>query len=58
MLGRWFQNEMNEKFAEIVQKIDAAVTKWAQGQIEDAERFTKLEGEIRAMKARMGKAKE
>ena len=55
MLGRWFQNEMNERFAAIVEKIDQAVTKWAQGQIEDAERFTKLEGEIRAMKARMGK---
>ena len=58
MLGRWFQNEVNEKLAAIVLKLDGLVEKWVKGQIEDAERLTKLEGELRALKARMGKAKE
>lgn len=52
---QWFINEVREKFTELGGKLDAAITAWAKGQIEDAERLTKLEGEIRAMKARMGK---
>ena len=58
MLGQWFLNEVREKFASLGKKLDEAIEKWAKGQIEDAERLTKLEGEIRAMKARMGKQKE
>jgi hypothetical protein len=55
---QWFVNEVREKFAEIGNKVDAAITSWAKGQIEDAERLSKLEGELKAMKARMGKNKE
>ena len=52
---QWLLNEFKQFKADVVEKIDKAVEKWAQGQMEAAERFLKLEGEIKAMKARMGK---
>ena len=52
---QWFVNEVRENLSDLTKKLDAAITSWAKGQIEDAEKLTKLEGEIRAMKARMGK---
>jgi hypothetical protein len=55
---QWLINEFKDFKAEVAKKIDAAVASWAAKQIQDAERFTKLEGEIKAMKARMGKNKE
>lgn len=55
MADRWLLNEIREFNAKITQKVDDLITKWVQGQIEDAERLKKLEGEIRAMKARAGK---
>ena len=55
---QWLINEFKALKSEVFSKVDQAVEKWAQGQIEDATRLTKLEGEIRAMKARMGKQKE
>ena len=52
---QWLINEFKAFKDEVVKKIDSAIEKWAQGQVEDATRLTKLEGEIRAMKARAGK---
>jgi hypothetical protein len=52
---QWLINEFKDFKAEVQNKIDAAITSWAKAQIEAAERLTKLEGELRAMKARMGK---
>lgn len=47
---QWFVNEVRGKFAEMDQRIEGL------GKNEDLiERVTKLEGEIKAMKARMGK---
>lgn len=56
-MSKWLVNEWNKFKSDIHQKVDSAVEKWAQGQIQDAERFVKLEGELKAMKARMGKNK-
>ena len=55
---QWLINEFKDFKAEVFKRIDSAVEKWVKGQIEDAERITKLEGEIRAMKARMGKKQD
>lgn len=55
---QWLMNEFKAFKADVAAKIDHALEKWVQGQIEDAERLTKLEGELRALKARMGKSKE
>jgi hypothetical protein len=52
---QWLINEFKDFKKQVFEKVDAAVAQWAKGQIEDAERFAKLEGEIKAMKARMGK---
>jgi chaperonin cofactor prefoldin len=50
MMMQWFINEVNEKFEKMNQRIEGL------GKNEDLiERITKLEGEIKAMKARMGK---
>ena len=51
MMMQWFVNECHEAFEKVNQKIEG----WARAQVEAAERIVKLEGEIRAMKARMGK---
>lgn len=51
MMMQWFINEVRDKF----QKMDQLIEGWARKQVEDAERVTKLENEIRAMKARHGK---
>ena len=52
MMMRWFINEVNEKFEKLNQRIEGL------GKNEDlTERVSKLEGELRAMKARMGKNK-
>lgn len=52
---QWLLNEFKAFKGEVVAKIDKAVENWAKGQIEAAERFVKLENEIKAMKARAGK---
>lgn len=50
MMMQWFVNEVREKFEHVNQRIEGL------GKNEDLiERITKLEGELRAMKARMGK---
>jgi hypothetical protein len=54
---QWLINEFKDFKAEVFKRIDEAVDKWALSQIEAAEKFAKLEGEIKAMKARMGKQK-
>lgn len=55
---QWLINEFKDFKAQVFKKIDDAIAAWARGQVEDAERLTKLEGEIKAMKARMGKSKQ
>jgi hypothetical protein len=52
---QWLINEFKDFKAEVFKRIDEAVTSWAAGQIRDAEEIEKLKGEIKAMKARMGK---
>lgn len=56
-MAQWLVNEFKDFKKQVLEKLDSAVEKWVQGQIQDAERLTKLEGEIKAMKARMGKSK-
>lgn len=52
---QWLINEF-KKFKEDTQRsLDEMIDKWAQGQLRDAEELKKLGGEIKAMKARMGK---
>jgi hypothetical protein len=55
---QWLMNEFKDFKADVQKKIDAAITSWATRQIQDAERIQRLEGELKAMKARMGKNKE
>ena len=55
---QWFVNEVRASFRDITKKLDEAIEKWAKTQIENAERIKKLEGELRAMKARLGKNKK
>lgn len=52
---QWFVNEVRDFQRAITAKLDSAITAWAKGQIEDAKRLKKLEGELMAMKARLGK---
>jgi hypothetical protein len=52
---QWLINEFKDFKAEVFKRIDEAVTSWAAGQIKDAEELEKLRGEIKALKARMGK---
>jgi hypothetical protein len=52
---QWLINEFKAFKAEVFTKLDAAVASWAAGQIQDAEEIEKLKGEIKALKARMGK---
>ncbi len=51
---RWLINEWHDFRDEIRKKIDDHIAKQIGAAVE-VERITKLEGEIRAMKARMGK---
>jgi hypothetical protein len=55
---QWLINEFKDFKRDVMLKLDAAVSEYVKKQIEDAERLTKLEGEIKAMKARMGKKPE
>lgn len=55
---QWLINEFKDFKAEVFKRIDTAVDNWVKGQIEDAERFVKLENELRAMKARMAKKQD
>ena len=55
---QWLINEFKAFKTETLAKVDAAVAKHVKQQVEAAERITKLEGELKAMKARMGKSKE
>jgi len=55
---QWLVNEFKDFKVEVQKKIDLAVSAWAEKQVEAATRIEKLEGEIRAMKARMGKKEQ
>lgn len=55
---QWLINEFKQFKADVGKKIDAAVEKWAQEQVAAAQEVEKLKGEIKAMKARMGKSKD
>jgi hypothetical protein len=55
---QWLINEFKQFKVDVMAKIDDAIAKHVQEQVSAAERLTKLEGEIKAMKARAGKSKE
>jgi hypothetical protein len=55
---QWLINDFKALKAEIAKKLDEAISKWAQDQIAAAERIVKLENEIKAMKARMGRKQD
>lgn len=55
---QWLINEFKQFKLDVSKKLDDAVAEHVKKQIEAAERITKLEGEIKAMKARMGKTKD
>ena len=55
---KWFIREVNDFREAINKRVDDLLDKWAAGQLQDAERLQKLEGEIKAMKARMGKKEQ
>ena len=55
---QWLINEFKDFKTEVSKKIDQAIAEQAGKHQEASERIQKLEGEIRAMKARMGKNKE
>ena len=52
---QWLVNELRDFKKEIGTRIDEVIKNWASGQIRDAERLKKLEDELKAMKARLGK---
>ena len=55
MIMQWFVNETREKLTELGQKVEAAISGFAASSVKNAEEIEKLKGEIKAMKARMGK---
>lgn len=55
---QWLINEFKQFKVDVMAKLEAAIAKYVEEQVSAAERITKLEGEIRAMKARAGKQKE
>ncbi len=52
---QWLINEFKAFKEETLAKVESAVEEHIKKQIDAAERITKLEGEIKAMKARMAK---
>ena len=56
MMMQWFVNEVREKFEQMNQRIEGLAQMVKEPAV--AERITKLEGELKAMKARMGKQKQ
>ena len=56
MMMQWFVNEVREKFELMNQRIEGLAQMVKEPAV--AERITKLEGELKAMKARMGKQKQ
>ena len=55
---QWLVNRFEAFKKETAEKVDGAIASWAKSQIESAERLKKLEGELMAMKARLGKNKD
>jgi len=55
---QWLINEFKAFKAETLAKVDEVVSEHVRKQIDAAERITKLEGEIKAMKARMGRKQD
>ena len=55
---QWLMNEFKAFKADVAKKIDDAIAKWANEQVQAAEEVKKLRGEIQALKMRMGKNKE
>jgi hypothetical protein len=55
MIMQWFVNEVRAKFKVLDQQIQSLLDRPV---VNDDERLTKLEGEIKAMKMRMGKQKD
>lgn len=52
---QWLINEFKAFKVDVSQMINKATDDWAKAQIDAAEKIQKLEGEVRAMKARAGK---
>ena len=52
---QWFVNEVREKFEQMNQRIEGLAQMVKEPDSSLAERVSKLEWEIKAMKARMGK---
>ncbi len=55
---QWLINEFKDFKVEVTKRIDSAVSAYVAKQVQDAERITKLEGELKAMKARLGKKQD
>ena len=55
---QWLVNEWKDFRVEVRKSVSDLTTEWSKNQVETAEKILKLEGEIRAMKARMGKSME
>ncbi len=55
---QWLINEFKAFKAETLAKVNSAVEEHVKKQLEAAERITKLENEIKAMKARMGRKQD
>jgi hypothetical protein len=55
---QWLINEFKQLKVDVAKKVEDAISEHVQKQIDAAERITKLEGELRALKARMGKQKD
>jgi hypothetical protein len=55
---QWLINEFKQLKVDVAKKVEDAIAEHVQKQIEAAERITKLEGEIKAMKARMGRKQD
>jgi hypothetical protein len=55
MIMQWFVNEVREKFKLLDQQIQSIIDRPV---VNNEERISKLEGEIKAMKARMGKKQD
>lgn len=56
MMMQWFINEVRENFQKVDQRIEGL--KMSQKDEDLIKRVEKLEGELKAMKARMGKKKD
>lgn len=55
---QWLINEFKDFKKDVMARLDEAIAAHVNKQVAAAERITKLEGELKALKARMGKNKQ